>query len=187
LLKLRKLIDRILFYSFFRARYKSQFKTYGENIKWGRGANFLIIPRSVRVSCPELISLGSDIQIEESVYLQCHNEGEGLMIGNGVRINAHTHIQSFSKIVIEEKVLIAPFSLINSGKHGRGEKIAIMDQDYVKAGEITVRSGSWLGHGVKILGGAEVASNTTIAAGAIVTKKFSKENTTLVGVPAREL
>lgn len=187
MLKLRKLIDRIVFYLYYKNQYQKMFKSYGRNIKWGRDANFLIIPNSIRISCPNLISIGNDVQIDEGVYLQSHRDGGGIHIGDGSRINSHTHIQAYSKVTISNKVLIAPFSLVNSGKHGDGESCPIMDQKYIEAGEIIINSGCWLGHSVKVLGGSEVARNTTVAAGAIVNKKFLKENSTLVGVPAREI
>ena len=62
-----------------------------------------------------------------------------------------------------------------------------MDQPYVESGEIIIEEGTWLGHGAKILGGASVGRNNTVAAGAIVNKKFLNSGKTLVGIPAREI
>jgi acetyltransferase-like isoleucine patch superfamily enzyme len=187
LLILRKIIDRVLFHTIFKYIYQSKFKSYGENIRWGRDASFFLIPRNIRISYPNLISIGDNVRIDEGVFLQCHIDGGGIEIQRGSRINTHTHIQAHSKITIEEKVLIAPFSLLHSGKHGNDGQEAIMDQEYISSGEIIIGKGSWLGHGTKILGGSKLSSNTTVAAGAIVNKCFEKPGKTLVGIPAREI
>ena len=187
MLKLKQIIDRILFYLFYKSQYKRKFKSYGDNVRWGRDGAFLMIPKDIRISCPEIISIGSNVKVDEGVFLQCYKNGNGIEIGNGVRINYNTHIQAYSKITIEDKVLIAPFSLIHSGKHGNVGEAPIMDQEYEESGDIIIHSGSWLGHGSKVLGGSVISRNTTVAAGCIVNKKFTKESITLVGVPAREL
>ena len=44
-----------------------------------------------------------------------------------------------------------------------------------------------LGQNCQILGGIRIADGVVIGAGAIVTKSFTNENATLVGVPAKEL
>jgi len=186
LLIIKKAIDRILFKLYFHGKYKKDFKNYGENIRWGRNFGFLIIPKSVRLSCPEKIEIGNDCEIDENVYLQCHFKGEGIVIGEGSRINAHTHIQAFSKITLGAKVLIAPFAMLNSGDHGYGESGAIMDQEYIASGEILIGEGSWIARGSQVLGNCSLAPRTVVAAGAVVTKS-SEGSCILAGVPARNI
>jgi len=184
---LLKIIDRVMFYSFYSFYYKKTFKNYGKNIRWGRDFNKLVIPKSVRISCPHKISLGNDCRFDEGVYLQCHLNGGGIEIGNKTRLNAHTHIQSYSKITLEESVLCAPFSHINSGKHGfDNANKAIMDQEYLESGEILLGSGVWLGRGAQVMGGVQVARNSVVAAGAVVTKTFL-ERSVLAGIPAKKI
>ncbi len=180
-----KILDRCLYHCFFKSYYKRKFKSYGANVRWGKHSARLCIPRSVRISCAEKISIGDNCQFDEGVYLQCHYNGDGIDIGNGCRLNAHTHVLSYSKITLEDKVLIAPFSLISSGNHGTSLDIPIMDQEHCPAGEIKIGAGSWVGQGGKILGGVFLGRNTTVASGAVVTKTFLSERQTLVGVPAR--
>ncbi|WP_127717978.1 acyltransferase [Halobacteriovorax sp. HLS] len=187
MLIVEKIFDRLCFYLYFRNQYKKKFLKYGDNIRWGRDGRFLTIPRSIRISCPEKISLGNNVRIDEGVYLQCHPKGGGIEIKDDCRINSHTHIQAFSKISLGEKVLVAPFCLMNNGKHGIGDNSAIMDQDYVDCGEISIAAGAWLGHGSKVLGGVSISSNSTIACSAVVTKSFYSSGAVIVGIPAREV
>ena len=183
-----KIWDRIKFHLFYKHYYAKTFKSYGRDIRWGRDFAFFCIPHTVRVSCPQLITIGDHCQFDDGVYLQCHWQGEGIDIASGVRINAHTHILSYSKIVIEKKVLIAPFCLIASGNHGVpiGEQ-AIMDCPHRPSGEIVIGTGTWLGHGATILGGVSLAPQITVASRAVVTKSFVQSKIVLGGIPARQL
>ncbi|UFS62407.1 acyltransferase [Sulfurimonas sp. HSL-3221] len=177
-------VDRMAFYGYKRRYYQKSFMQYGENVRWGKHALRLCIPSSVRISNPQRISIGNNCQFDEYVYLQSHHEGEGLFLGNGVRINAFTHIQSFSRVVIGDFVLVAPFCHINSGNHGTEDaEVPIMHQRYKKAGEISIGRGVWMGRNSQVLGGVQLGKNCIVAAGAVVTKSFP-EHTTIGGVPA---
>lgn len=180
-----KLIDRIAYYSLMQFVYKRKFKSYGKNITWGKHFAARCIPSSVRISCPQKIEIGDHCKIDEGVYLQCHWQGEGISIGQGVRINAHTHILSFDKITLEDKVLIAPFCLLTSGNHGKslGHE-AIMDTAHLPSGAISIGYGSWLGHGSKIMGGVSLPRCTTVASSAVVTKSIDQEGAVVAGIPA---
>ncbi len=183
-----KIIDRIKFYLFYQFYYASRFKHYGKHIRWGRDFAFCCIPKSIRLSCPHLIELGDRCQIDEGVYLQCHWQGQGISLGNGVRINAHTHILSYSAIRIEDRTLIAPFVLITSGNHGRPvESMAIMDCAHRPSGAITIGRGSWIGQKASIIGGVSLAPQTTVACYAVVTKSFSQDKVLIAGCPAKIL
>jgi acetyltransferase-like isoleucine patch superfamily enzyme len=181
------IIDRISFYSYKKRYYKRIFMHYGDNIRWGKHGLRLTIPSTIRISNPHKISIGNNCQFDEFVYLQSHHDGEGLMIGNEVRVNAFAHIQSFSKITIGDFVLIAPFSHVNSGNHGSSDKkIPIMHQEYQKAGPIFINKGTWIGRSSHVLGGVVLGINCVVAAGAVVTKSFP-DYSKIGGIPARLL
>lgn len=182
------ILDRLLFKLIYEKVYKNRFNNYGENIKWGRDQLWCLIPKNVRISNPNKISIMDNCSFDENVYLQAHHESEGLFIGQNVRINSNTHIQSFSKIEIYNNVLIAPFCHINSGNHGfDNSTLPIMNQEYQKSGEIHIGSGSWLGHSATILGNVTLGSNTVVGSGAIVTKSFKEIQSILVGIPAKNI
>lgn len=178
------LCDRILYILILQFYYRARFAYYGSNIRWGKHGSRRTIPRSVRISCPEKIILGDDVQIDEFVFLQCDQNGEGINIARGTRINSHVHILSGAKITIEEKVLIAPFSLISSNNHRFQADVPIMDQGMQPSGEILIGSGSWIGQNAKVLGGVNLGRNTVVGAGAIVTKGHYPNHSILIGSSA---
>ncbi|MBI3774543.1 MAG: acyltransferase, partial [Gammaproteobacteria bacterium] len=110
---------------------------------------------------------------------------DGIEIGAGTRINAHTHVLAYAKIVIGSHVLVAPFPLVASGDHGYGQiDTPIMQQRYNRSGAIEIADGAWIAQGAKILGGSRVGRNSVVAAGAVVKGKFI-DYSILAGVPAR--
>jgi acetyltransferase-like isoleucine patch superfamily enzyme len=179
------LIDRFFFHLVYRHVYKKVFRSYGTNVRWGRDFRRLVIPGSIRISCPHLITIGNNCAFDDEVYLQCNPAGEGLFIGDSCRINSHTHIQAHDRIVLEDHVLIAPFCLIASGNHDYSpNKTVIMDRPSVPSGPITIGANSWIGHSSKLLGGASLGTNSVVATGAVVTKKFGRHSL-VAGLPAK--
>ncbi|HIP34314.1 MAG TPA: hypothetical protein EYG89_06345, partial [Bacteroidia bacterium] len=157
------LLDRIMFHGFKKYYYKRLFANYGNNIRWGKHGTRLTIPKNIRISSSDKIFIGDNCQFDEYVYLQVHHDGGYLKIGNNVRINSFSHIQTFSNITIEDFVLIAPFSHINSGNHGFEDiQKPVMYQEYTKAGEIVIGMGSWLGRSSQVLGNVHLGKNTVV-------------------------
>lgn len=177
-------LDRIKFYFFYKYYYQSKFKKYGKNIRWGRDFRRLVIPNSLRISCPEKISIGDFCQIDEFVYLQC-DFGEftdaEIKIGNKVRINANVHLLAGSEIVLEDEVLVAPYSLITSNNHRFDLDKSIMSQGMKPSGRVVIGKGSWIGQSAKILGGALMGKNSVVGSGAIVLKGNYPDRSKIVG------
>lgn len=179
--------DKLLFHIFYKHYYRSIFMHYGNNVRWGKHFLRLTIPSNIRISSPEKISIGDNCQFDEYTYIQCHHLGDGLVIGSNTRVNAFTHIQAYSSVVIEPSVLIAPFSHINSGNHGfENHEVPIMEQPYQRGGSILIGSGTWLGRGAQVLGGVSLGRNCIVASGAVVTKSFP-DFSLVGGVPAKPL
>lgn len=168
------LLDRFLFHCFFKYYYARKFKKYGKNIYWGKYLSRKVIPSSIRISNPHLIAIEDNCQIEEGVYLQANPEGQGIYIGKGCRLNAHTHVLAGDKIELAEKVLVAPFVLLSSLNHEFSQDRPIMDQLMKNAGPIIIGSGCWIGQRATVLGGTQVKPNSVIAAQSIVKKKFEE-------------
>lgn len=184
---LAKIWDKVSFHLFYKYYYKRIFCSYGTDVRWGKNLWRLVIPKSIRIACPEKISIGDGCQIDEGVFLQCHEKGEGITLGKGSRINSHTHLLAFDKIELGERVLIAPFCLLTSGNHGlKLKELSIMDQPHERGGAISIGQGTWLGQNVKILGGVQIGRNSLVAAGAVVTQSFS-DHSKIAGVPAKEI
>lgn len=166
--------DRILYHSFYKFYYSKKFRNYGDNIFWGKFLARKVIPSSIRISNPHLISISDNCQIEEGVYLQANSGGEGIVIGKGCRINANTHILAGDKIVLGEKVLVAPFVLISSLNHEFGQDQPVLDQLMKNSGSIHIGSGCWIGQRASILGGTRIFSNSIIGTQSIVKGHFEK-------------
>ena len=174
--------DRIRYHGYCRYYYKRRFKYYGENITWGRDGLFRCIPSNVRIGGADKLEIYSDVQIDEFVYVQSHNLGEGIAIGASSRINSHVHIQAYSRIEIGEKVLIAPFAHVSSGNHGRGE-VSVMDNPMEGSGVVKIGAGSWLGRNSHVLGGVHIGKMSVVGANAVVTKGLGGEGQVYIGVP----
>lgn len=78
-------------------------------------------------------------------------------------------INGFAKV--GKNCRIHPFTTI--GIDGRSGKVA------------TVGDNVYLSNGCKLIGEIEIGSNIVVAAGAVVTKSFTEENTVVGGVPAK--
>ncbi|ASU23321.1 hypothetical protein CCZ37_12295 [Vibrio qinghaiensis] len=178
-------LDLILFQLIYKRIYKKCFLFYGDNIRWGKHGHFRLIPNSIRISGSDLIYISDNVQIDEGVYLQAHPGGEGVFIGDSVRINAFSHVQAYSKIHIEDYTLIAPYTHINSGNHGFVEKDKpIMYQGHIPSEKIFIGKGSWLGHSSTLLGGANIPPYSVVGANTVVTKKY-EERCVIIGSPSR--
>jgi len=117
--------------------------------------------------------------------------GQNVVIGSGVAVENDTKIGSFTKIQtgsyitaymeIEERVFIAPMvTTTNDNYMGRTEK------RFKAIKGATIQRGARIGGGVILLPGINVAPETFVAAGALVTKDTT-QNRVLKGFPAKDL
>ncbi|HHV65393.1 MAG TPA: transferase [Peptococcaceae bacterium] len=109
--------------------------------------------------------------------------GSGSAVENDTKIGAYTKIQTGSYITaymeIEERVFIAPMvTTTNDNFMGRTEKRF----KYIKGA--TIRRGARIGGGAILLPGIEVAEETFVAAGSLVTKDTPARKV-LKGFPAK--
>lgn len=111
--------------------------------------------------------------------------GSGVGVENDTKIGAFTKIQTGSYITaymeIEERVFIAPMvTTTNDNFMGRTEK------RFKSIKGPTIRRGARIGGGVILLPGVDVAPETFVAAGALVTKDTA-EKRVLKGFPAKDV
>ena len=116
-----------------------------------------------------LMTYGGDIQIGDNCsvnpYSIIYGHG-GVRIGNGVRIAAH--------------------SVIVPANHNEGSPDRPLYRAGVSTKGIDIEDNVWLGAGSCVLDGVRLGANAIIAAGSVVTKSVP-DNTTVAGVPAREI
>jgi len=111
--------------------------------------------------------------------------GSGSTVENDTRIGSYTKIRTGSYITaymeIEDRVFIAPMvTTTNDNYMGRTEKRF----KYIKGA--TIRRGARIGGGAILLPGVEVAEETFVAAGALVTKN-TEARKVVKGFPAKEI
>lgn len=117
--------------------------------------------------------------------------GQNVVIGSGVAVENDTKIGSFTKIQtgsyitaymeIGERVFIAPMvTTTNDNYMGRTEK------RFKSIKGATIQRGARIGGGVILLPGINIAPETFVAAGALVTKDTA-EKRVLKGSPAKDL
>ncbi len=177
------LLQRILYKIFFKAYYKRCFKAYGENIGWGRFFS-PIIPSSIKIACPENISIGDGCQIDENAKLIATPHSY-IKIGNNVRITSDfANINAaFDTIEIEDDCLIG--ALIHNGNHGYADvDVPIKYQPMTSLGSILIKKGSWLAINSFITGGVTIGKNSVVGANSYVSKSVP-DYCVVAGNPAK--
>ena len=106
-----------------------------------------------------------------------------ISIGNNFYANVDCHF--LGDISIGNDVLIGPKTIIWGRDHGIKKDIPIREQPHNKE-PIKIGNDVWIGAGVTILKGIEIADGAVIGAGSIVTKSIPK-NAIAVGNPAKVL
>lgn len=122
---------------------------------------------------------GKNFQITSSAYI---NSLSGLNIGNNVYI-AHNTVLIGTNISIGDNVLIGPNSVISSGNH-----VFSNDSFYNKKsnkGTVIIGKGSWIGANCSILANSTLPEKSILAAGSVLTKKFTDEYSIYAGTPAK--
>lgn len=127
------------------------------------GANCEVHPYAMLLAYGGDIRLGDDCSLNPFAIVYGHG---GVVIGDGVRIAAHTVVIPANHIRSDDGV-----PLHRSGFTARG----------IKIGENV-----WVGAGARILDGVEIGRDAVIGAGSVVTRSVSAGET-VAGAPARPI
>ncbi len=130
------------------------------------------------------IIIGDDcLLFKASVYIE--DDYNRLTIGNKTSIFGPSHIALIEGTTVE----IGVDSMFSSDTVIRtGDSHSIIDENGIRINnseDVKIGNHTWVGNKVIILKGAEVANNTIIGTGAIVTKKFKNSFVAIGGVPAK--
>lgn len=122
---------------------------------------------------------GMDFQVASSVIL---NSLSGLVVKNNVYIGPNTVIIGVD-ITIEDEVLIGPNCVISGGNHSfLGESFRFGPS----IGQpIIIKKGAWVAGNCTITAGSILPSQSILAAGAVLSKKFEENNVVYGGIPAK--
>jgi galactoside O-acetyltransferase len=118
-------------------------------------------------------------------YIEARYENSEVSIGNNVAINNNFSAVAFSKITIEDNVLIGVnCSIIDSDAHELEYDKRRAINPISKA--VHIKENVFIGSNVTILKGVTIGKNAVIGNGAIVTKDIV-DNVIAAGNPAREI
>lgn len=130
------------------------------------GRNFYTSIR-VRIQGYENLIIGDNVAINDSAWIAANKHEEG-------------------RIVIENNVLIGPFSIIHSGNHiFSNPEIPIMKQGF-RFSQIHIEEDVWIGAKCIILSGVRIGRGSVVAAGSVVTKDIPPYSI-VGGVPSKIL
>lgn len=116
------------------------------------------------IHCPERLRLGTNVTINDNVFLQCHG---GITVGNNVTISRGVQCLTYS------------LSTDNYYKNKlEGKEMHIHKP-------IEIGNGVWLCANVIVTMGVSIAPYSVIGAGSVVTKSLDIPNALYGGIPAR--
>ena len=130
------------------------------------------------------IQLMDHVHIYGDSFIETGMGGE-IFVDVGTHIQPGCHIHAFlSEIRIGSYVEIAPRCAFYNYDHKTKRGEPIMNQGLLSKGNILIKNGAWLGHGVTVLGGVTIGEGAVIGAGSVVTKSVP-DYAIAAGVPAK--
>lgn len=167
----------------------------------------LTMGKNVVLRHPHRVSLGDNVIVDSGCTIDAKGEeGEGVVIGNGVFIGAGTiismaggtieiddgaNIGSYCRIGtyghtrVGKKVLLAAYCYLVGATHETDSiDIPIIDQPTITRGGVTIGDGTWLGARVTVMDGKSVGCHSVVGAHAVVTETLP-DFCIAYGVPAK--
>lgn len=146
-----------------------------------------LVYSSVRVEGKKYISIGKSSTVQRQGWLlamKIDSNEPNLTIGDRCAIGDSCHIAAVREVIIEDDVLMANKIYIADNVH-EFEDISspIIAQPVKFKGTVRIKSGSWLGENVCVIG-ANIGRNSVIGANSVVTKDIP-DYSVAVGSPAR--
>ena len=126
-------------------------------------------------------SCGRNFQISASATL---NSLAGLEFGNNVYIAYNTVIIGVF-VKINNDVIIGPNSLISGGNH-IFDGYSFRKTPSIQS-EVLIEQGSWVGGNCSITSGSILPMQSILAAGSVLTKKFTETKSIYGGIPAKKI
>lgn len=134
----------------------------------------MAIGKTTKIWHQELSNIHENVEIGEHCTIHSHVWiGEGVKIGNNVKIQAFSFIPS--GVTIEDDAFIGPRVTFTNDKNPPSDK-----ENWLPT---HVKKGAVLGASVTVVCGNTIGENSTIGAGALVTKDIP-DNVVACGVPA---
>jgi maltose O-acetyltransferase len=129
---------------------------------------------------PALKSCGKNFQVAKNVYISY--PPDQLEIGRDVFLAYGTWIGAAEKIIIEDEVIIGPYSVIISGDHGLFK--GSYRFGHGARAPISLKKGCWLGAHTTVTKGVTIGPGSLLAANSVATRDIPPF-CVAGGVPAR--
>ena len=124
---------------------------------------------------------GSNLQLSSDVKINCSNN---MIIKDNVYIAHGCWINAQGGIIIEDEVMLGPYTVLASGNHTMSNGSYRYGKPH--RAKIHIHFGSWTGAGVKIMPGVTIGKSVCCAAGSVVINDIP-DNVIVGGVPAKIL
>jgi acetyltransferase-like isoleucine patch superfamily enzyme len=134
-----------------------------------------------------LITIGNGVRVCRLVEFSVPKSGT-LVVGDGVYIGRGVIMSAHSKIVIGANTLVAENVSIHDNNHNHcttDPNCTIPSQGFSSA-PVEIGCNCWIGAHAILVKGSGLGAGCTVGAGAVVTKTFPAR-TTIIGVPARPI
>lgn len=134
-----------------------------------------ILLKTFVTSCGENIRIGKNVSLINI---------KGLTLGSNISIHDNCYLDAAGGIIIKDNVSIAHNTSIISSNHSWEDESKPIKYNPLIPAQIIINEDVWIGCGVRVLAGVNIASRSIIAAGAVVnTNVLSKS--IYGGVPAK--
>ena len=128
------------------------------------------------------IDIAGGCFVGRNSILSCKN-GD-ISLGEKVNVGFNCEVFSGSSVTLGEKTLVAAYCYFVGGDHDADDADTPVTEQGRTSRGITIGKNCWFGAGAKVLDGCNIGDDTTIGAGAVVTRDIPG-NSVAVGIPAR--
>ena len=162
--------------------------TYFFQIKFSKQVfsdGLVIIGKNVKLITEKnaTITFGKNVIVKDNTTIYA-KKNANIIMGNNTSTGHHTEISANQLITIGDDVIMGAHTYITDSNHGYSLKGIPFRKQPMEVDKVLIGNNVWLGRNVMLLKGSDLSNDTIVAAGAVVTKRFSG-NVILGGVPAK--
>lgn len=180
--KMKNLLARLFFSIYSAWVFPRSIKIYGDPHKLKIGKRCTFRKGVIIYTAGGYVEIGDDCEINHGVILNA--SGGSIVIGNQSSLNPYCIVYGDGHTLIGNGVRIAAHTVIVSSNHSFLNKMKpILQQGFTKKG-IIIKDDVWIGAGVSILDGVTINQGVVVGAGSVVTKSLPAYSV-CVGVPAQ--
>jgi acetyltransferase-like isoleucine patch superfamily enzyme len=125
-------------------------------------------------------SFGNNVVVGPNSFLEGVDKIE---IGEGSQINRNTYINGAFGVVIGDKVLIGPGTVIHSANHKIPSKKTTIKSAGFEGAQTIIGDDVWVAANSNVLAGVKIGKGAVVGAGSVVTKSVD-EYKIVAGIPA---